>query len=109
MDIRSIDMNLLVVFDAMLEHRSVTRAGEAIGLSQPAMSAAVARLRGWFDDPLFVKTGLEMKPTPRAEELAVPVRRVIETVKGEILQRAGFDPAKTERGPSRSSRPTSGR
>ena len=45
-------MNLLVVFDAMIEHRSVTRAAEAIGLSQPAMSAAVSRLRGWFDDPL---------------------------------------------------------
>lgn len=97
MDIRSVDLNLLVVFDAMVEHRSVTRAGDAIGLSQPAMSAAVARLRGWFDDPLFVKTGAEMKPTPRALELAVPVRRVIETVKGEILQRSGFDPASTDR------------
>lgn len=97
MDIRALDLNLLVVFDAMVEHRSVTRAGEAIGLSQPAMSAAVARLRGWFDDPLFVKTGTEMKPTPRAEELAIPVRRVIDTVRGEILQRSGFDPARTER------------
>ena len=75
MDIRSIDMNLLVVFDAMIEHRSVTRAAEAIGLSQPAMSAAVSRLRGWFDDPLFVKTGAEMKATPRALALAKPVRR----------------------------------
>lgn len=97
MDIRALDLNLLVAFDAMVEHRSVTRAGEAIGLSQPAMSAAVARLRGWFDDPLFVKTGAEMKPTPRAEELAIPVRRVIDTVRGEILQRSGFDPARTER------------
>ena len=90
-------MNLLVVFDAMIEHRSVTRAAEAIGLSQPAMSAAVARLRTWFDDPLFVKTGAEMKPTPRALALAGPVRRVIETVKGEILQQSGFDPEKTDR------------
>lgn len=97
MDIRSIDMNLLVVFDAMIEHRSVTRAAEAIGLSQPAMSAAVARLRNWFDDPLFVKTGAEMKATPRALALATPVRRVIETVKGEILQRSGFDPQTTDR------------
>ncbi len=97
MDIRSIDMNLLVVFDAMIEHRSVTRAAEAIGLSQPAMSAAVARLRNWFDDPLFVKTGAEMKATPRALALAKPVRRVIETVKDEILQKSGFDPEKTDR------------
>jgi DNA-binding transcriptional LysR family regulator len=97
MDIRSIDMNLLVVFDAMIEHRSVTRAAESIGLSQPAMSAAVSRLRAWFDDPLFVKTGAEMKATPRALALARPVRSVIDTIKGDILQRPGFDAAKTDR------------
>ena len=66
MDIRAVDLNLLVVFDAMVEHRSVTRAAESLGLSQPAMSAAVGRLRTLFDDPLFVKTGAEMKPTARA-------------------------------------------
>lgn len=97
MDVRSIDLNLLVVFDAMAEHRSVTRAAEAVGLSQPAMSAAVARLRALFDDPLFVRSGPEMKPTARALELAAPVRRVMEAVRGEILQRSGFDPAATER------------
>jgi DNA-binding transcriptional LysR family regulator len=97
MDMKGIDLNLLVVFDAMVEHRSVTRAGEAIGLSQPAMSAAVARLRTLFGDALFVRSGPEMKSTPRALELAAPVRRVIETVRGEILQRSSFDPATTER------------
>jgi DNA-binding transcriptional LysR family regulator len=97
MDFKAIDLNLLVVFDAMLARRSVTRAGEAVGLSQPAMSAAVARLRALFDDPLFVRSGPEMKPTPRALELAAPVRRVIDTVRTEILQRPGFDPATTER------------
>ena len=70
MDVRAIDLNLLVVFAAMAEHRSVTRAGEAIGLSQPAMSAALARLRALFNDALFVRSGAEMKPTPRALELA---------------------------------------
>ena len=97
MDIRTIDLNLLVVFHAMLEHRSVTRAAEAVGLSQPAMSAAVARLRVLFGDPLFVKTGTEMRPTPRATDLAAPVRRVIETVKDDILQTAAFDPLTTQR------------
>src|SRR5262245_6533419 len=97
MDVRAIDLNLLVVFAAMVEHRSVTRAGEAIGLSQPAMSAAVARLRSLFDDALFVRSGAEMKPTPRALEVAEPVRRVIETVRTDILQRTQFDPATTER------------
>lgn len=97
MDLRSVDLNLLVVFDALAEHRSVTRAAEAMGLSQPATSAALARLRVLLGDPLFVKTGAEMRPTPRAAELAVPVRQVLETVKGEILQVHAFDPATTER------------
>lgn len=97
MDMKAIDLNLLVAFDAMVEQRSVTRAGEAIGLSQPAMSAAVARLRTLFDDALFVRSGAEMKPTPRALELAEPVRRVIDTVRTDILQRSAFDPATSER------------
>ena len=97
MDIRSLDLNLLVVFDAMVEHRSVTRAGEALNLSQPARSAAVGRLRPLFGDPLFVKTGNEMRPTPRAAELAAPVRLVIGTVKGEILQAQAFTPRTAQR------------
>lgn len=97
MDLKAIDLNLLVVFDAMFVQRGVTRAGEAVGLSQPAMSAAVSRLRTLFDDALFVRSGPEMKPTPRALELAAPVRRVIDTVRTEILQRSGFDPATTDR------------
>lgn len=97
LNMQSIDLNLLVAFHAMVERRNVTRAGEAIGLSQPAMSAAVARLRALFDDPLFVRTGAEMQPTPRALELAAPVRQVIEMVRKDILQRPGFEPATTER------------
>lgn len=97
MDIRTVDLNLLLAFDAMLEHRNVTRAGEAIGLSQPAMSAAVARLRGLFDDPLFVKVGAFMQPTARAQALAEPVRRVVQTIRSEILLPGGFAPAESER------------
>ncbi|NDY90337.1 LysR family transcriptional regulator [Ideonella sp. TBM-1] len=97
MDLRGIDLNLLLVFEAMAEHRSVTRAGEAIGLSQPAMSAALARLRALLDDPLFIKVGARMAPTDRAEALTEPVRRVLQTVRGEILLPGGFDPARSER------------
>jgi DNA-binding transcriptional LysR family regulator len=96
-DINAVDLNLLVVFDAMVTHRSVTRAGQALALIQPAMSAAVARLRALLDDPLFVRSGAEMKPTPRALELATPIRRVIELVKTDVLQRSRFDPAVTTR------------
>jgi DNA-binding transcriptional LysR family regulator len=97
MDIRTIDLNLLRVFDAMIEHRSVTRAAEALDLSQPAMSAAVARLRTLFDDALFVRTGSQMRPTPRATALAPAVHRVMDTVRNEILQAHTFDPATSER------------
>jgi len=97
MDIRTVDLNLLVVFDAMARHCSVGRAGEALGLSQPATSAALARLRTVFDDALFVRAGTQMKPTPRAMELAPAVHRVVETINAEILQKASFDPARAER------------
>lgn len=98
MDITKADLNLLVVFDAMLVHQSVTRAGNAIGLSQPAMSAAVAKLRALFNDPLFVRTSSGMSPTALAAELAGPVHQVLDTVKSDILQKSSFNPARTERG-----------
>lgn len=97
MDIRSVDLNLLVVFDAVARLRSVNKAAEAMGLSQPATSAALARLRATFDDPLFVRTGTQMEPTPRALQLAPAVQRVVQAIQGEILQPAGFEPAHAER------------
>jgi DNA-binding transcriptional LysR family regulator len=93
LDIAKADLNVLVVFAAMLEHGNVTRAGIALGLSQPAMSAALKKLRAQFGDPLFVRTGHGMRPTPRALHAAAPVRRVLEAVKTEILQAPAFDPA----------------
>jgi DNA-binding transcriptional LysR family regulator len=97
MDIRSVDLNLLVVFDAMARQRSVSRTAEAIGLSQPATSAALARLRTLFDDALFVRAGAQMEPTPRALALAPAVRRVVEAIESDILQPAGFEPATAQR------------
>jgi DNA-binding transcriptional LysR family regulator len=97
MDILSLDLNLLVVFDALLREKSVTRAADAVGLSQPATSAALGRLRTALADPLFVRAGQEMRPTPRALELADPVRVVIDTINGEILRLAAFDPASASR------------
>lgn len=97
MDIRKVDLNLLLVFDAMCRHRNVTRAGEALGLSQPAMSAALARLRALFDDPLFVRTGAQMEPTPRAEQLGTVVQEVVRMIQAEVLQPTTFDPATSTR------------
>ena len=97
MDIRSLDLNLLVIFDAMARHRSVNRAAEAVGLSQPATSAALARLRAIFGDALFVRAGAQMEPTPLALQLAPSVHRVVETISTEILKQSTFEPATAER------------
>ena len=77
MDIHSIDLNLLVLFDTLMKARSVNKTAEAIGLSQSATSGALARLRETFDDPLFVRTASQMEPTPRALQLAPVVRKVV--------------------------------
>jgi DNA-binding transcriptional LysR family regulator len=71
------DLNLLIVFDAVMQERNVTRAGGKIGLSQPAVSHALGRLRYMLKDELFIRTPDGMVPTPRAEQLAVPLRRAL--------------------------------
>jgi DNA-binding transcriptional LysR family regulator len=74
----AIDLNLLVVFDAVMQERNVTRAGQRLGLSQPAMSHALTRLRYMLKDDLFVRSPKGMLPTPRAEQLALPVRSALD-------------------------------
>ncbi|MBL8381428.1 MAG: LysR family transcriptional regulator [Burkholderiales bacterium] len=86
------DLNLLPVFAALLRHGSVTLAGRELGLSQPAMSYALKRLRAQAGDPLFVRSGRAMLPTARAHELAQPVQEVLDTVRRRILGGSGFDP-----------------
>lgn len=97
MNIADLDLNVLVVFDAMLEHQSVTRAGQALNLSQPAMSAALAKMRLQLGDPLFVRTGHGMRPTPRALQLSEPVKKILEMVRLDVLQQPAFDPASAQR------------
>lgn len=92
-----VDLNLLVVFHAMAEQQSVTRAAEALALSQPATSAALARLRLLLGDPLFVKSGQAMRPTPRALLLAPTVRQLLATVKDDILTTSMFEPSTSTR------------
>ena len=88
----SLDLNLLIVFNAIVKDRNVTLAARRVGLSQPAMSSALNRLRRIFNDPLFVRTGDGMLPTPYAQQLAPPIQRACELVEnlGEID--TGFDP-----------------
>lgn len=97
MDISDADLNLLPVFDALLRAQSVTGAGRALGMSQPAMSYALARLRAQFGDPLFVRSGRAMLPTPRARALAAPVAEVLDLTRRRILADSGFDAARAAR------------
>ena len=90
------DLNLLIVFDAVMQERSVTRAGSRIGLSQPAMSHALNRLRYMLKDELFVRTPDGMVPTPRAELLAPPLRNALSEMQ-LALEPAAFDPAASDR------------
>ena len=90
------DLNLLIVFDAVMQERSVTRAGGRIGLSQPAMSHALNRLRHMLKDELFVRTPEGMVPTPRAEALAQPLRNALSDMQ-LALEPAAFDPASSDR------------
>lgn len=93
----NLDLNLLRVFDAVLRDRSVTLAGERIGLSQPAMSNALARLRKLFGDPLFVRTPRGMHPTPYAQRLADPVRQALDLLELTLRARTVFEPATADR------------
>lgn len=93
MNLRSIDLNLLVILDALLTERNVSRAGERIGLSQSAMSAALARLREVFHDPLLVRVGRDLALTRNAEDLIVPLKESLSKVEHLLLRRPGFDPA----------------
>ncbi|NEX92798.1 LysR family transcriptional regulator [Caulobacter sp. 17J65-9] len=97
MNIAAFDLNLLRVFDALMRERSVTRAGERVGLSQPAVSAALGRLRAALQDQLFVRRGTEMVPTPRAEALAEPVRAALAQLETALGGDDRFDPAASTR------------
>jgi DNA-binding transcriptional LysR family regulator len=93
MDIRGVDLNLLKAFDALISERAVTRAASRIGLSQPAMSHALSRLRGLFGDDLFVRTPAGMEPTAHAREIAPLISAAIEQIEAALNLGAGFDPA----------------
>ncbi len=97
MNISSVDLNLLVAFDALISERNVTRAARRIGLSQPAMSNALSRLRALFDDELFVRSGRGMEPTARAQSLAIPVSEALRRIEETLAPALAFDPANLDR------------
>jgi len=93
MQFHRFDLNLLIVFDAVMQERSVTRAGSRIGLSQPAMSHALSRLRHMLKDDLFVRAPDGMVPTPRADRLAGPIRSALAQLRQSLEAPHSFDPS----------------
>jgi DNA-binding transcriptional LysR family regulator len=96
-NISRVDLNLLIVFDALMAERHLSRAAARIGRSQPAMSHALRRLRHLFNDPLLVRGKGGMKPTARALELEEPVRTVLSEIAALTGQGADFDPGTARR------------
>lgn len=97
MSMRNIDLNLLVFLDVLLKERNVTRAAESLGISQPAMSNGLRRLRDLFGDPLLVRTSDGMKPTERAELLQPLVRDVLASVEQAVEPKKKFNEKKANR------------
>jgi DNA-binding transcriptional LysR family regulator len=91
------DLNLLVLFHAVFVERSVSAAAERLGMTQSAVSHGLSRLRQTFQDELFVRSGLSMSPTPRAQELFEPTREILERVQERILPSVSFDPTQATR------------
>ncbi|MFN9866155.1 MAG: LysR family transcriptional regulator, partial [Pseudanabaena sp.] len=88
-ELNKIDLNLLVVFDALMHDRHVTRAGERIGLSQPAMSNALARLRHLTKDRLFIRAKSGLQPTPVAIALANQIQPALQQIHLALSSEAG--------------------
>jgi DNA-binding transcriptional LysR family regulator len=91
------ELDFLLVFEAVLDHRSITRAAEALGTTQSAVSHALVRLRERFHDPLFVRSGALMLPTPFVLHLKDPLRRSLQIIRDEILTPSHFNPHTTSR------------
>jgi DNA-binding transcriptional LysR family regulator len=97
MELEEIDLNLLVVFKQLLAQRSVSRAAEALGLSQPAVSNALARLRRLMGDELFLRTPAGMEPTPFAEQLSESINYGLGMIHSALNQRSSFEPVASDR------------
>ncbi|MEN5161656.1 LysR family transcriptional regulator [Achromobacter spanius] len=97
MNLKDVDLNLLVVFNELHKHGRVSAAAGSLGISQPGVSNALARLRKLLGDELFLRTSRGMVPTPYAESLAQPIADALAALQGTLNARVAFDPARSER------------
>jgi DNA-binding transcriptional LysR family regulator len=97
MNIQSLDLNLFVAFEAVMESRSATLAARRLNLTQSAVSNALARLREALGDPLFVRSGRGLVPTPAAEAMAPRIAEALRRFEGLLQEDRGFDPGQCTR------------
>jgi DNA-binding transcriptional LysR family regulator len=97
MQLNRFDLNLLIALDALIHEKNVTRAAERVFVSQPAMSAALQKLRDYFNDPLLVRVGRDMELTPKGLSLVEPVREALLRIQITLGTQPTFDPAKVRR------------
>jgi LysR family transcriptional activator of mexEF-oprN operon len=95
-DLRRADINLLIVFETLMHERNVTRTAEKLFLGQPAISAALNRLRALFDDPLFIRTGRYMEPTTRADEILAQLSPALDAMSSALSRSSGFNPGTSQ-------------
>ncbi|SEM67984.1 transcriptional regulator, LysR family [Pseudomonas sp. ok272] len=93
MNLSKVDLNLFIVFDAIYTEANLTRAGQIVGITQPAVSNALARLRETFNDPLFVRTAQGMVPTPMAQNIIGPVRNALSLLRVSVQESRIFNPS----------------
>tara|TARA_R110002110_G_scaffold1481_2_gene6467 strand:+ start:470 stop:1438 length:969 start_codon:yes stop_codon:yes gene_type:complete len=96
-NLRTVDLNLLTVFNAIYEYGNLTRAADALGMTQPAVSHALKRLRAMFDDPLFSRTKSRMEPTPFAHAVAGTISDILASIQNVLEPGRAFDPALSDR------------
>lgn len=92
LNVKTLDLNLLRLFDYIYASRSVSQAAEVLSLTQPAVSQGLGRLRTALGDPLFVRTGSGVRPTPRADRMAPAIHAALRALEGAVADSAGFDP-----------------
>lgn len=97
MHLKGLNLNLLVALDALLREKSVTKAAERLNVTQPAISAALQRLREYLNDPLLERTGRKVELTPRAKDLAISVREILLRIESALNTAPNFDPVEDKR------------
>src|ERR1700722_8740493 len=96
-NLRTFDLNLLRIFEAVAKDGSVSKAADTLGLSQPAVSNALNRMRRQFEDPLFVRTNKGVEPTLKAQQLATAVSQGLSTIRAGLTATTEFNPAVSKR------------